>query len=221
MAAAPENLAPAAPATRPCVRCGVEINAASGFCTLCGSTQRVRSRRARRLMAAGGLVGLAAAAALVVVVLGGGSGARGGSGLHLYRSAELSVLVPDGWTGGRVVAPAEVARVVYVDPVDTRRRVSVTAERMVTVSARRRARLARAQARSRGDYRERFFGRVLFPDDRPAWLLTYDTINAFRAVYVYSACVPTVGMTVEVDAANIAELKAAVKQIPASAAPVC
>jgi hypothetical protein len=217
----PETLEPAPPATKPCVRCRVEINAASGFCTLCGSTQRVRSRRTRRIIGVGGLVAIAAAAVALVVVLGGGSGARLGSGLHVYRSAELSVLVPDGWSGGRVDVPAGVARVVYVDPVDTRRRVIVTAERMVTLSARRRARLARVEARTRGDYRERFFGRVLFPGDRPAWLLTYDTINAFRAVYVYSACVPTVGMTVEVDDSNLAGLKAAVKEIPASATPVC
>ena len=65
-----------------------------------------------------------------------------------------------------------------------------------------------ASARARPGFRARFFGRIRFTDGRPAWLLTYDVRGSSNAVYVYSACLPTHAITVELHAPTRADLLA-------------
>jgi hypothetical protein len=210
------------PETVPCVRCHVQINAASGYCTLCGAVQRVPRPRLRLLLAAAGVLAVGGVIALVVV-LAGGSVAGHGAALRLRETPDVVTLVPAGWAGGRVATAPDLARVVFSDPVDNRRRLTVTVERTVTLTAHRRARRARAlaMALSSPAYRQHFFGRIRFPDGRPAWLLTYDSEGSSRAIYIFSACTPSVAMSVELRAVHQADLANWRRQIPASAAPRC
>ncbi|HEU0317407.1 MAG TPA: hypothetical protein VFR49_08760 [Solirubrobacteraceae bacterium] len=204
-------------ATRPCVRCRVEINAASGYCTFCGAVQR-RPRGGRWLAAAVGLVALAAAFALSAV-LSAGSG-RGGE-LSLHRAAGLVTLVPAGWVGGPVAAPPGVRSLAFVDSQDDRRRLIVTATKPAPANALVRARTALRLARTGLGYRRRSFGRVLLADGRPAWLLRYDANGSYHAVYIYSACMPTYAMTVEMRAPAPGELGLWPREVAVSAAPRC
>jgi hypothetical protein len=219
----PETTAKPMPETVPCVRCRVQINAASGYCTLCGAVQRTPlPARVRLLIAAAGLVAVGAVVVLAAALLGG-SGAGPGPALRLRETPDVVTLVPAGWEAGPVKTAPGFARVVFSDPVDDRRRLTVTVERTVTINAHRRARLARALAMTlaRPAYRQHFFGRIRFPDGRPAWLLTYDSEDSSRAVYVFSACTPSVAMTVELRAVHQVDLTAWRREIPASAAPRC
>ncbi len=206
-------------ATKPCVRCRVEINAACGYCTLCGASQRVRRPAVRWLIgvAAAGVV--AAVAAAGVLVFGGA--AAGGSQLRLYRAGGLATLVPSRWLGGPVAAPPGITRVAFSDPADTRRRLTITAQRPAPLTALARAHVALDQARARPGFRGHFFGRIRFSDGRPAWLLTYDSFDSSNAVYVFSACLPTYAVTVELRAPNRADLLNSFKAIPVSVAPRC
>ncbi len=215
-----ESTVPSTPETKPCVRCRVQINAASGYCTLCGALQR-RTRRAVRWLAGGLAAALVAAGVLAVVEAGGpGGGAR--APLRLYRSAALTTLVPSTWTGGPAAAPAGAVRAAFVDPLDNRWAMTVTAQSPPLLSAGRRARRARAVARSLIGFQQLFFGRVRFPDGRPAWLLTYASgIDVYHALYIYSACTPTFGMSVELRAPTRSGLQGPLEQIPASAFPPC
>jgi ribosomal protein L37E len=217
----PETTVRAGPETKPCVRCRVEINAASGFCTLCGAGQRVRRRRTRWLIGVAAVAVAAGLAAGVLAVLPGGSGGGRAGQLRPYTSAALVTLVPAGWSGGTVVAPLDVSRVVFADPVDNRRRLSVTADRTPALSALRRARRVRALARSLGVYRQRAFKRIFLPGSRPAWLVAYDDDSSSRAVYLFSTCTPSVAMTVELRAPRRVDLPSSPERIAASAGPPC
>jgi hypothetical protein len=204
-------------ATRPCVRCRVEINAASGYCTFCGAIQR-RRRGGRWLAAAVGVAALAAAVTLPAV-LSAGRG-RGGE-LRLHRTAGLATLVPAGWVGGPVAASPGVMSLAFVDSQDNRRRLMVTAAKPAPANALVRARTALRRARAGLGYRRRSFGHVLLADGRPAWLLRYDANGSYHAVFIYSACLPTYAMTVEMRAPVPAELGTWPKEVAGSAVPRC
>lgn len=215
-----DTTAGSTPATKPCVRCRVQINAACGYCTLCGARQKVR-RSAVRWLVGVAVAGLVAAAAVAGVLVFGGA-AAGGSQLRLYRSAGLATLVPSRWLGGPVAAPPGAVRLAFSDPLDSRRRLTITAQRPAPLTALARAHVALAAARARPGFRARFFGRIRFSDGRPAWLLTFDSFDATNAVYIYSACLPTTyAMTVELRAPTRADLLSSFKAIPVSVAPRC
>jgi hypothetical protein len=215
-----EPLAHTAPELRPCVRCGVEIHAASGYCTLCGAVQRVPSRGARWLMALGLIAVIAGVAIAGGLLLGSSSGTT--DAYTLYRSAELQTLVPRDWTGGPVAAPAPgSARVVFSDPLDSRVRLTVTVVRPAVGTAVRRARRIRAVARSLGDFHQDFFAHVLLPGGRPAWRLTYTGNGYAHVVYVFSACTPAAAMAVDLRAVHVVDLRSLVLHIPDSASANC
>ncbi len=204
-------------ATRPCVRCRVEINAASGYCTFCGAIQR-RRRGGRCLVGAAGAVALAAAFTLPAV-LSARSGRAGE--LRLHRAAGLVTLVPAGWVGGPVGVSSGVTSLEFVDSQDNRLRLSVTAAKPAVTDALIRARTALRVAATGLGYRRRSFGRVRLADGRPAWLLRYDANGSYHAVYIYSACRPTYAMTVEMRAPVPGELGAWPKEVAVSAGPSC
>jgi hypothetical protein len=217
---APESSPATAPQLRPCVRCGVEIHAASGYCTLCGAVQRVPSRANRWLMALGVIAVIAGLGVAGGLVFGSSSGPP--DAFTLYRSAQLQTLVPAGWSGGPVAAPGPSSvRAVFSDPTDPRLRLTVTATRPAAQTAVHRARLARALARSLGGFHQEFFGHVLLPGGRPAWRLTYTGNGYAHIVYVFSACTPAAAMTVDLRAVHEADLKTLVLHIPDSASADC
>ncbi len=187
---------------------------------LCGSAQETGTRWP---VWAGRLTGLAGLAALVVVVgtVGGGGAKSGGPRLRVLRSAGLTVLVPTGWTRRPQTAPAGTERLVYEDPRQPQFAVSVTAARPARRTARSRARALRARASGRLGFAEHFFGRILFPDGRPAWLSAYESDGFSHVTYVDTACVPGVAMTVEVSAPDRSGLAGLAEPIAASAAPQC
>jgi hypothetical protein len=209
------------PDTRPCVRCRVAINAASGYCTLCGAVQRRWRPGGRSLAALAALLGLAAVGALIAVLARAGRGSHPGQA-RAYRSAGLATLVPGGWVGGPAAGvPPGTTSLVFVDAQDDRRRLVVTAARPAAATALVRARAARRLATSDLGYRQHFFGHVLFADGRPAWLLTFDGNDSYHAVYIYSACLPTVAMTVEMRAPLRTDLAGLPKLVAAASLPRC
>ncbi len=215
-----EPSAHTAPELRPCVRCGVEIHAASGYCTLCGAVQRVPSRAIRWLMALALIVVIAGLAVAGGLVFGSSTGPP--APYTLYRSATLQTLVPRGWTGGPVAAPAPgAARVVFSDPADPRVRLTLTVMRPAVGTAVHRARRIRSIARSLGDFHQDFFAHVVLPGGRPAWRLTYTGNGYAHIVYVFSACTPPAALTVDLRAVHVADLRTLVLHIPDAAGADC
>jgi hypothetical protein len=215
-----EPLAHTAPELRPCVRCGVEIHAASGYCTLCGAVQRAPSRLTRWLMAVALIAVIAGIAIAGGLLLGSSTGPP--VPYTLYQSSALQTLVPRGWTGGPVATPGPgAARVVFSDPSDPRVRLTVTVVLPAVGTAVRRAKRIRALARSFGDFHQDFFAHVVLPGGRPAWRLTYTGNGYAHIVYVFSACTPAAAMTVDLRAVHVADLRSLVLHIPDSAGANC
>jgi hypothetical protein len=207
--------------TKPCVRCGVEINAASTLCTLCGSRQRsVGGRpgwRTRWLVAGAALVAIVVA---VVAVVGGGS-KSGGTRFRLFQTSALTTLVPVGWTGREESERAGTIKAFFEEPIQPDYQLSVAAARPARGTAASRAKDLRRQASTRLGFSEQYFGRILFPGGRPAWLLAYESDGFAHALYVYTACEPGVAMSVEVSAPERSELEGLAEPVAASAAPQC
>jgi hypothetical protein len=215
-----EPLAHTAPELRPCVRCGVEIHAASGYCTLCGAVQRVPSRATRWLMALALIVVIAGLAVAGGLLFGSSSGPP--DPYTLYRSSALQTLVPHGWTGGPVAAPGPgAARVVFSDPTDPRLRLTVTVTRPAPGTAVLRARRIRALARSLGNFHQDFFAHVVLPGGRPAWRLTYTGNGYAHIVYVFSACTAPAALTVDLRGVHLVDLRGLVLHIPDAAGADC
>ncbi|MEA2371999.1 MAG: hypothetical protein QOH12_2393 [Solirubrobacteraceae bacterium] len=190
---------------------------------LCGSAQKTRTRWT---VWAGWLVGVAGLAVLAIVVgsvgtVGGGGSRSGGPRFRLARSSGLTVLVPVGWTPRAQAAPAGTQRVVFEDPRQPHFSLSVTATRPARATARARARGLRAQATGRLGYLEHFFGRILFPGGRPAWLSAYESGGFSHVTYVDTACVPGVAMAVEISAPDRSGLGGLAEPIAASSGPQC
>ncbi|MGI8802347.1 MAG: hypothetical protein ACR2KV_09275 [Solirubrobacteraceae bacterium] len=208
------------PATKPCVRCRVEINAASGHCTLCGARQRVLRRWLRWVRAVVVLTLVTGAVAGLVVVLTAGGAASGPPQLH--RSGEIVALVPAGWTGGRVFAPPPgTVQTSFNDPLNPFAELTVTVERRASAAPPIRAGIARRLARRRGQYREHLFARIRFPDGRPAWLLSYDAYGTYWAAYFFSTCAPPVAMTVAFRANLRTDLPRGLDRFAAAAGAPC
>jgi hypothetical protein len=210
--------------TKPCVRCGVQIHAASTLCTLCGSPQRRPiGWRVSRPWRAGlaGLIGLVAVVVVVVVASGGGSKSGGATRFRLFETTGLTTLVPVGWSGRVEPAPSGTVKAAFAEPAQPNYQLSVTAHRPARGTARSRAGKARLQAMTRLDYTQHFFGRILFPGGRPAWLLAYESDGFSHVLYVYTACEPGVAMTVEVSAPERSDLEGLAAPLAASAGPEC
>jgi hypothetical protein len=207
--------------TKPCVRCGVQIHAASTRCTLCGSPQRAAPwlpPRARWALA--GVVALVLVGVAAFVVSSGGSTA-GAPRFRLFQAGGLTTLVPVGWSGHQVAAPTGTVKASFDDARFPDYQLALTAQRPAPGTARSRAAKLRAEAMTRLGYRQYFFGRVLFPGGRPAWLLDYESDGFAHAVYVYTACQPGVAMDVEISAPDRTELQGIAAPIAASTGPGC
>ena len=215
----PEPAALGAPQTKPCIRCRVPINAASDYCTLCGAVQR-GPRRWLTWVASVVVVLVIAGIAVGGGLLLGGSSSPGRP-YTLYQSAALTTLVPRGWTGGPVAAPPDSTRVVFSSSTDPTLRMTVTAARVASGSAKSRARRIRAVARALGGFHQDFLGRIFFPGMRPAWRLTYESDGYAHVTYVFSACAPAVAMTVDLRALRQIDLQTLVLHIPSSATARC
>jgi len=160
---------------------------------------------------------------VVVVVVGavtGGGSKPGGPRFRLVRTSALSTLVPVGWIG-RPPPPAGPVRVAFYDPRQPDFELSVTAARPARGTARSRARALRAQATRRLGFVEHFFGRILFPGGRPAWLAAYESGGSSHVTYVETACQPAVAVTVEISAPDRSGLGSLAGPIAASSAPRC
>ncbi len=187
---------------------------------LCGAAQKTRPRRAVWAVWLAGLAGVAALAIVVVGPVGGGS-RSGGPRFGLVRISGVSVLVPVGWTRRAQAAPPGTVRIVFVDPRQPHFALSVSATRPARGTARSRARKLRAQATGRLDFSSHFFGRILFPGGRPAWLSAYESDGFSHVTYVDTACVPGIAMIVEVSAPDRSGLGGLAAPIAASAGPQC
>jgi hypothetical protein len=160
------------------------------------------------------------AAVLIVVVLRAGS-KPAQTRFRLFQTSGLTTLVPAGWSGGEQAAPAGTVKAAFDDPRQPDFKLSVSAERPARGTARSRARGLRTQATGRLDYAQHFFGRILFPGGRPAWLLAYESDGFSHVIYVDTACKPGVAMTVEISAPDRAELEPVAEPVAASSGPQC
>jgi hypothetical protein len=207
--------------TKPCVGCGVQIHPASRRCTLCGSAQRTVTLPGGRRRWVAATAGVVVLVVVVAVVLGGGSKA-GGPRFRQFATSGLTGLVPVDWSGGAVAAaPAGTVRGAFRQPRQPDYRLVVTAERPAPGTARLRAAGLRALAMRRLGYVEHFFGRILFPGGRPAWLLSWESDGFSHATYIDTACKPGVAMTVEISAPDRSELDGIAEPIAASSGPQC
>jgi hypothetical protein len=211
--------------TRPCSQCGVQIHPASRRCILCGATQAGVGWAAWTRWVAG-LAGLAAVVVAAAAVSGGsskpvGAPKPGGPRFRLVSAAGLTTLVPVGWTGRPHASGPGTVGVAFGDLRQPRFALSVTAERPARGTARARAAKFRAAVAGRLDFAARFFGRILFPGGRPAWLVAYDADGSSHAAYIDTACVPGVAMRVEVSGPDAAQLRPLAEPIAASAGPRC
>jgi hypothetical protein len=175
------------------------------------------------------LVGLAAVGLLVVVVtiVAGGGSKAGGPRFRQFATSGLTGLVPVGWSGGAATsAPAGTVKAAFDEPRQPDFRLVVTVERPAPgtdrlQAARLRAAGLRRLAMTRLGYVEHFFGRILFPGGRPAWLLSYESDGFSHATYIDTACKPGVAMTVEISAPDRSKLTGIAEPIAASSGPQC
>jgi hypothetical protein len=168
----------------------------------------------------GGLAGVVLVVVLVVVVLGAGSKSSP-TRFRLFQTAGLTTLVPVGWTGGLQAGPSGAVVASFDDPRQPDFKLFVSARRPARGTARSRASQLRRQATTRLDYSLHYFGRILFPGGRPAWLLAYESDGFSHVVYVDTACKPSVAMTVEISAPERSELEGVAEPVAASSAPEC
>jgi hypothetical protein len=207
--------------TKPCVRCGVEIHVASRRCTFCGSPQQTGTPGPWWVPWAAGVAGLVVVVLAIVVVSRGGGSSAGGPEFRAYASDGLTTLVPVGWTRHREADPPGTLKLAFSVGNQPEDQLAVTAVRPTRRSAESRAAKLRAMAATRLGYTQRFFGRILFPGGRPAWLLAYESDGFSHAAYAFTACKPSVAMTVEVSAPSRSELAGLAEPIAAASGPTC
>lgn len=215
-----------APATRPCVNCAVRINARAERCTLCGSEQpprrRVLAALARYLPATLGVLLAGGLVATAVAVSGDSPSSDLAHRLFQVRSdMTLVTLVPENWQGGHVTAPPHVTREMFADPDQPGYSMTIEMRRHRPGSALGRARIVLAQIKHRTGYVLRSYNRATFPGGRGALLIEYEQSGVPHAIYLYSTCMPTVAMSVDVSAPTRAELAGPLSQLPASTGPRC
>jgi hypothetical protein len=167
-----------------------------------------------------GLAGVVAVVVVIVVLVGGGSKSAGPR-FRLFQTSGLSTLVPVGWSGGLEAGRAGTVKAGFDDPAKPDFQIVETAVRPARGTARLRATRLRAVATARLGYAQHFFGRVLFPGGRPAWLLSYESDGFSHVIYVDTACMPGIAMTVEVSAPSRSELQAIAEPVAASSGPQC
>jgi hypothetical protein len=169
------------------------------------------------------LAGLVVVGLIVLLALvASGSRSTGGQArFRLFQTAGLTTLVPVGWTGQQVAAPPGTSKAAFHDATQPDFQLAVTAVRPAVEPAQLRATKLRELAATRLGYVDHFFGRVLFPGGRPAWLLAFESDGFSHVIYVYTACKPSVAMTVEVSAPLISQLEGVGEPIAASTGPQC
>ena len=130
-------------------------------------------------------------------------------------------LVPQGWRGGHVAAPAHLTREVFFDPDHDAYSMTIEVQRHPRGTALQRARTLVTALHAVSGFVRGSFQRARFPGGRPAWLFEYQLGGVAHASYLYTTCMPAVAMTVDIAAPTRAELGGPLAQIPGSTAPRC
>jgi DNA-directed RNA polymerase subunit RPC12/RpoP len=213
-----EQLTPQAPRTRVCRTCSLEINASSARCPYCGARQ---FRRQRILGLPGLLVCLVAVAVAVLVTRTVVDAANSGLRYVPYRSNDLVMLVPEGYTDELLAGPHGTAVAGFVDPstAANSEMVRATLPAAGTPSSRAAA-LAATLRNTPGVALGQVFA-VTLPGGQPASELIYTEAGVDYAVFEYDACKRRIGVTLTMSASRLSLLDAFEDVLPESAYPIC
>jgi RNA polymerase subunit RPABC4/transcription elongation factor Spt4 len=207
-----------APATRVCRTCSVEINAASASCPYCGARQ---FRRQPILGWRGLVVCLVAVAITVAVTWAVIRASNGGLRYGSYRSNDLTVMVPTGWSDQLLSAPHGTAIASFASSSTSADSETVSASEPVGASPNTRAhRLAAKLSGTPGVALGQIFA-VVLPGGEPASELLYTEPHVDYAVIEYDACDGRIGVALTLSASRLSLLDELEEALPQAAEPIC
>jgi hypothetical protein len=213
-----EELTAETPRTRVCRTCSLDINAASARCPYCGARQ---FRRQPILGLRGLLVCLVAVAVAVVVTRTVVDAANSGLRYVPYRSNDLVMLVPDGYSDELLAGPHGTAVAGFVDPSTAADSEVVRATVPAGGTPNSRAVALAATLRNTPGVALGQVYSVTLPGGQPASELIYTQTGADLAVFEYDACNRRVGVTLTLSASRVGLLDEFEDVLPQSAYPIC
>jgi hypothetical protein len=206
------------PRTRVCRTCSLEINAASARCPYCGARQ---FRRRPILGLRGLLVCLVAVAVAVLVTRAVVDAANSGLRYVPYRSSDLVMLVPDGYSDQLLAGPHGTAVAGFVDPSTAANSETVHATVPAGGSPNSRAVALEATLRNTPGVALGQVYAVTLPGGQPASELIYTQAGADYAVFEYDACRGRIGVTLTMSANRLSLLDEFEDVLPQSTYPIC
>ena len=207
-----------APRTRVCRTCSLEINAASARCPYCGARQ---FRRRPILGLPGLLVCLVAVAVAVLVTRAVVDAANSGLRYVPYRSSDLVMLVPDGYTDQLLAGPHGTAVAGFVDPSTAANSETVKATVPAGGTPNSRAVALEGTLRNTPGVALGQVYSVTLPGGQPASELIYTEAAADYAVFEYDACSGRVGVALTMSANRLSLLDEFEDVLPQSTYPIC
>jgi hypothetical protein len=213
-----EELTAETPRTRVCRTCSLDINAASARCPYCGARQ---FRRQPILGLRGLLVCLVAVAVAVVVTRTVVDAANSGLRYVPYRSNDLVMLVPDGYSDELLAGPHGTAVAGFVDPSTAADSEAVRATVPAGGTPNSRAVALAATLRNTPGVALGQVYSVTLPGGQPASELIYTQAGADYAVFEYDACSQRIGVTMTLSASRVGLLDEFEDVLPQSAYPIC
>jgi hypothetical protein len=213
-----QGLTAETPRTRVCRTCSLDINAASARCPYCGARQ---FRRQPILGLRGLLVCLVAVAVAVVVTRTVVDAANSGLRYVPYRSNDLVMLVPDGYSDELLAGPHGTAVAGFVDPSTAADSEVVRATVPAGGTPNSRAVALAATLRNTPGVALGQVYSVTLPGGQPASELIYTQAGADYAVFEYDACSHRIGVTMTLSASRVGLLDEFEDVLPQSAYPIC
>ncbi|MGD1049701.1 MAG: hypothetical protein ABR947_01360 [Solirubrobacteraceae bacterium] len=206
------------PRTRVCRTCSLEINAASPRCPYCGARQ---FRRQPILGLPGLIVCLIAVAVAVLVTRAVVDAANSGLRYVPYRSNDLVMLVPDGWSDELLAGPHGTAVAGFVNPAAAADSETVRATLPAGGTPSSRAAALATRLRNTPGVALGQIYAVTLPGGQPASELLYTGARVDYAVFEYDACNQRIGVTLTLSTNDIGLLNEFEDVLPESAYPIC
>jgi RNA polymerase subunit RPABC4/transcription elongation factor Spt4 len=214
-----EELTEQAPPTRTCRTCAVEINAASARCPYCGT----RQFRYQPILGWRGLLVCLVAVALAVLVTRAVVSASTSVSFASYRSDDLVLLIPSGYTDQLLSSPHGSAIAGFVNPSQADDSETLKATAPAGGTPRSRAFALAGKLRTTPGVELAPVVEVALPGGGrgSAWELLYMLDGADYAVFEYDACDHAVGVTLTLSASKQSLLDELELAVPQSAQPIC